>query len=59
MLNPSQLLCVAGAADEQYIFDLDVRLQYSDDSIILLQALEVTLVALALGSPPTHHSTCH
>lgn len=35
--------CDAGAADEQYIFDLDVRLQYSDDSTVLLHALEVML----------------
>lgn len=57
MLNHACCVCVAGAADEQYIFDLDVRLEYSDDSTILLQALEVTFVARASGSPPTHHST--
>ena len=31
----------AGAADDQHIFDLNVRLQYSDDATVLLQALQV------------------
>lgn len=33
--------CAAGAADDQHIFDLNVRLQYSDDAAVLLQALQV------------------
>ena len=33
---------VAGAADEQHIFDVNVRLQYSNDSRVLLGALEVS-----------------
>lgn len=31
----------AGAADDQHIFDLNVRLQYSDDAVVLTQALQV------------------
>ena len=33
---------IAGAADEQHIFDVNVRLQYSNDSRVLLGALEVS-----------------
>ena len=31
----------AGAADDQHIFDLSVRLQYSDNEAVLAQALQV------------------
>lgn len=31
----------AGAADDQHVFDLNVRLQYSDDPVVLTQALQV------------------
>ncbi len=35
-------ITAAGAADDQHIFDLNVRLQYSDDAAVLLQALQVS-----------------
>ena len=35
------LIDAAGAADDQHIFDLNVRLQYSDDAVVLTQALQV------------------
>ena len=38
-----------GAADDQHIFDLNVRLQYSDDEVVLLLALQV--------GPPQHSAT--
>ena len=41
--------CAAGAADDQHIFDLNVRLQYSDDAAVLLQALQVNTSAVCSG----------
>ncbi|KAK9824474.1 hypothetical protein WJX72_010621 [[Myrmecia] bisecta] len=41
-----------GAADDQFIFDLNVRLQYSDDSRVLLQALEELHWTVCLDMPP-------
>ena len=40
----------AGAADDQHVFDLNVRLQYSDDPVVLTQALQVMHGATALSS---------
>ena len=40
---PCRPVCIAaGAGDDQHIFDLNVRLQYSNDVRVLLAALEVT-----------------
>lgn len=53
VLRPKEMLTLfaacTGAGDEQYIFDLDVRLQYSDDTTILLQALEARILLVALN----------
>ncbi|DBB03962.1 TPA: hypothetical protein ACH3X1_013032 [Trebouxia sp. C0004] len=41
-----------GAADDQHIFDLNVRLQYSDDTAVLLQALQELRSVTAADMPP-------
>ena len=55
----------AGAADDQHVFDLNVRLQYSDDPVVLTQALQVdqsgqqtSAVLVALRCAACLHAFC-
>ena len=57
-----QYLCnvadAAGAADDQHIFDLNVRLQYSDDATVLLQALQVSPLLLLVTHCSCMYTYC-